>query len=160
MKRYFSSICCMVCGLTLFACTPTVQNNTTTSEKESVSEIETKEEKEKSSVQTEAKDAGTKDVDRFYVFEQGLTDLGYEYSRMTMAAEYIGALSGYKYETDSFDIEVYKYNVESENYKNIQSTESIYMDGFGTIPVYVNRDMVMIQSDAIPQEIVSLFQSV
>ena len=72
--------------------------------------------------------------DSFSAFESGLESLGISYQRVTMAAEYIGARTGYKYKTGEYNIELYQFDPDSDAYQQAVADNAVYMDGFGTMP--------------------------
>lgn len=100
------------------------------------------------------------DADFLQLFEDGLVDLGISYSeRVTMAAEYIGGESGYKYKCDGYNIEVYQFDPESAAYSQAESEGTVTMEGIGDFPVYAHNGMVLILDDALPQQVIDLFNS-
>lgn len=104
--------------------------------------------------------AVSSDADSLQLFEDGLSNLGISYSeRVTMAAEYIGGKSGYKYKCDGYNIELYQFDPESPAYSQAESEGTVTMEGFGDFPVYAHDGMVLIQDDSLPQQVVDLFNS-
>lgn len=107
-----------------------------------------------------APSAASSDADALQLFENGLSNLGISYSeRVTMAAEYIGGKSGYKYKCDGYNIELYQFDPESPAYSQAESEGTVTMEGFGDFPVYAHDGMVLIQNDSLPQQVVDLFNS-
>lgn len=107
-----------------------------------------------------APSAASSDADTLQLFEDGLSNLGISYSeRVTMAAEYIGGKSGYKYKCDGYNIELYQFDPESPAYSQAESEGTVTMEGFGDFPVYAHDGMVLIQNDSLPQQVVDLFNS-
>lgn len=107
-----------------------------------------------------APSAASSDADALQLFEDGLSNLGISYSeRVTMAAEYIGGKSGYKYKCDGYNIELYQFDPESPAYSQAESEGTVTMEGFGDFPVYAHDGMVLIQNDSLPQQVVDLFNS-
>lgn len=100
------------------------------------------------------------DTDLFTSFENGLSDLGITYSeRVTMGAEIVGGIMGYKYKMDGYNVEVYQFDTSGDAYAGIEETGTVTMEGFGAFPVIYNDGLVMIEDSAIPQEVVDLFNS-
>lgn len=102
--------------------------------------------------------------------ESSLTDLE-EYllsvgvlsgERTETAASMIGALSGFKY-ADSY-VEIYEYDVNSEEYKKLSSGESVELDGMAGVSIKataINGKYVLIASyeNSISQDAVDAFTS-
>lgn len=61
--------------------------------------------------------------------------------RIDMASDMVGAISGFKYE----NTEIYKYDMESESYKNLIKENKITLKDFGVdlIPLAVNQEYVL-----------------
>lgn len=61
--------------------------------------------------------------------------------RVEMASDMVGAISGFKYG----DAEIYKYDMESESYKNLIKENKITLKDFGVdlIPLAVNQEYVL-----------------
>lgn len=99
-------------------------------------------------------------ADAFAAFESGLDSLGITYDRVTMAAEYIGAKTGYKYKTDGCTVELYQFDPDSDAYKQAVSDNAVTMDGFGTIPAYVHGGLAMLCTDGdLPQSVLDVFNA-
>lgn len=99
-------------------------------------------------------------ADAFAAFESGLDSLGIAYERVTMAAEYIGAKTGYKYKTDGCNVELYQFDPDSDAYKQAASDNAVTMDGFGTIPAYVHDGLAMLCTDGdLPQSVLDVFNA-
>lgn len=93
-------------------------------------------------------------------FESGLDSLGITYERVTMAAEYIGAKTGYKYKTDGYNVELYQFDPDSDAYKQAAADNAVTMDGFGTIPAYVHDGLAMLCTDGdLPQSVLDVFNA-
>lgn len=97
--------------------------------------------------------------DSFSAFESGLDSLGISYQRVTMAAEYIGARTGYKYKTGEYNIELYQFDPDSDAYQQAVADNAVYMDGFGTMPAYIHDGLALLAVDGMPQSVVDLFNS-
>lgn len=97
--------------------------------------------------------------DSFSAFESGLDSLGISYQRVTMAAEYIGASTGYKYKTGEYNIELYQFDPDSDAYQQAVADNAVYMDGFGTMPAYIHDGLALLAVDGMPQSVVDLFNS-
>lgn len=97
--------------------------------------------------------------DSFSAFESGLDSLGISYQRVTMAAEYIGARTGYKYKTGEYNIELYQFDPDSDAYQQAVADNAVYMDGFGTMPAYIHDGLALLAVDGMPQSVVDLFSS-
>lgn len=97
--------------------------------------------------------------DSFSAFESGLDSLGISYQRVTMAAEYIGARTGYKYKTGEYNIELYQFYPDSDAYQQAVADNAVYMDGFGTMPAYIHDGLALLAVDGMPQSVVDLFNS-
>lgn len=97
--------------------------------------------------------------DSFSAFESGLDSLGISYQRVTMAAEYIGARTGYKYKTGEYNIELYQFDPDSDAYQQAVADNAVYMDGFGTMPAYIHDGLALLAADGMPQSVVDLFNS-
>lgn len=97
--------------------------------------------------------------DSFSAFESGLDSLGITYERVTMAAEYIGARTGYKYKTGEYNIELYQFDPDSDAYQQAVADNAVYMDGFGTMPAYIHDGLALLAADGMPQSVVDLFNS-
>lgn len=99
-------------------------------------------------------------ADAFAAFESGLDSLGIAYERVTMAAEYIGAKTGYKYKTDGCNVELYQFDPDSDAYKQTVSDNAVTMDGFGMIPAYVHDGLAMLCTDGdLPQSVLDVFNA-
>ena len=99
-------------------------------------------------------------ADAFAAFESGLDSLGITYERVTMAAEYIGAKTGYKYKTDGCNVELYQFDPDSDAYKQAVSDNAVTLDGFGTIPAYVHGGLAMLCTDGdLPQSVLDVFNA-
>lgn len=99
-------------------------------------------------------------ADAFASFESGLDSLGIAYERVTMAAEYIGAKTGYKYKTDGCNVELYQFDPDSDAYKQAAADNAVTMDGFGTIPAYVHDGLAMLCTDGdLPQSVLDVFNA-
>lgn len=99
-------------------------------------------------------------ADAFAAFESGLDSLGIAYERVTMAAEYIGAKTGYKYKTDGCNVELYQFDPDSDAYKHAVSDNAVTLDGFGTIPAYVHDGLAMLCTDGdLPQSVLDVFNA-
>lgn len=99
-------------------------------------------------------------ADAFAAFESGLDSLGIAYERVTMAAEYIGAKTGYKYKADGYNVELYQFDPDSDAYKQAASDNAVTMDGFGTIPAYVHGGLAMLCTDGdLPQSVLDVFNA-
>lgn len=99
-------------------------------------------------------------ADAFAAFESGLDSLGITYERVTMAAEYIGAKTGYKYKTDGCNVELYQFDPDSDAYKQAAADHAVTMDGFGTIPAYVHDGLAMLCTDGdLPQSVLDVFNA-
>ena len=97
--------------------------------------------------------------DAYAAFESGLDSLGISYERVTMAAEYIGARTGYKYKTGDYNIELYQFDPDSDAYQQAVADNAVYMDGFGTMPAYIHDGLALLADDGMPQSVVDLFNS-
>lgn len=97
--------------------------------------------------------------DSFSAFESGLDSLGISYERVTMAAEYIGARTGYKYKTWDYNIELYQFDPDSDAYQQAVADNAVYMGGFGTMPAYIHDGLALLADDGMPQSVVDLFNS-
>lgn len=87
-----------------------------------------------------------------YLLDKGLL-LG---DRIEMAAEMVGAISGFKYDT----AEIYEYDTESEQYKSLASGASIGIDGFEGVTIsaaVVNGKYVLI-GDNLSEELITAFK--
>ena len=99
-------------------------------------------------------------ADAFASFESGLDALGITYERVTMAAEYIGAKTGYKYKSDGYNVELYQFDPDSDAYKQAAADNAVTMDGFGTIPAYVHDGLAMLCTDGdLPQSVLDVFNA-
>lgn len=99
-------------------------------------------------------------ADAFAAFGSGLDSLGISYERVTMAAEYIGAKTGYKYKTDGYNVELYQFDPDSDAYKRAVSDNAVTMDGFGTIPAYVHDGLAMLCTYGdLPQSVLDVFNA-
>lgn len=77
-----------------------------------------------------------------------------------MAAEYIGAKTGYKYKTDGCNVELYQFDPDSDAYKQAAADNAVTMDGFGTIPAYVHDGLAMLCTDGdLPQSVLDVFNA-
>ena len=99
-------------------------------------------------------------ADAFAAFESGLDSLCITYERVTVAAEYIGAKTGYTYKTDGCNIELYQFDPDSDAYKQSVSDNAVTLDGFGTIPAYVHDGLAMLCTDGdLPQSVLAVFNA-
>lgn len=64
-----------------------------------------------------------------------------------MAAEMIGASDGHKWITEDSNIEIYKFDKNSDKFKVVKENKKIELEGLGEFPVLINGDYVMITSD-------------
>lgn len=95
----------------------------------------------------------------FAQFETGLDGLGISYERLPMAAEYVGAVSGFKYKTADFTVELYQFDPESDAYQQASANNAITMEGFGSIPAYVANGFAMYCESGLPQTVLDLFNT-
>ncbi len=91
----------------------------------------------------------------FEQFEKGLEDEGLEYEKVTMAAEMLGAIEGYKYKFESDKAELYRFDKDSDTIKDAAENKSLYMEGFGSFPVEVNGNLALIVEDDENSEVIS-----
>lgn len=61
--------------------------------------------------------------------------------RVEMASDMVGAVSGFKYG----DAEIYKYDMESESYKNLIKENKVTLKDFGIdlVPLAINKEYVL-----------------
>ncbi len=61
--------------------------------------------------------------------------------RVEMASDMVGAVSGFKYG----DTEIYKYDIESESYKNLIKENKVTLKDFGVdlVPLAINKEYVL-----------------
>lgn len=91
----------------------------------------------------------------FEQFEKGLEDEGLEYEKVTMAAEMLGAIEGYKYKFESGKAEIYRFDKDSDTIKDAAENKSLYMEGFGSFPVEVNGNLALIVEDDENSKVIS-----
>lgn len=106
---------------------------------------------------------GTQDTKTtFEQFEAGMDDAGFAYEKTTMAAAYIGALEGYKYEFISGGkVELYRFDPDSEALKNATINKSVFMEGFGSFPAEINGKMILLANDNESKDTISeIFNSI
>ena len=61
--------------------------------------------------------------------------------RVEMASDMVGAVSGFRYG----DTEIYKYDIESESYKNLIKENKVTLKDFGVdlVPLAINKEYVL-----------------
>ena len=64
-------------------------------------------------------------VDVFADFENSLSESGIAFEKIQKAADMIGAVEGYGYKIGEDTVELYKFDVESDSYKNAVATGKI-----------------------------------
>lgn len=131
MKRSFLILIISVFALFFGACS---NQNAETNQEQQVVQDET--------------NIATESLTVFEQFENALKDNNLEYEKVTMAAEFVGAEEGYKYKfSDGEKVEIYRLDENSDAFSYVKENNSIYLDGFGAIPVEVNKNFVMINTD-------------
>lgn len=97
----------------------------------------------------------------FEQFEAGLTNDGLTYEKVTMAAEYVGAEEGYKYMMDSGNVELYRFDEDSDAFKEVSENKSVKLEGFGSFPVELNGNMALLINDVTdPENIMGIFNGI
>lgn len=80
----------------------------------------------------------------FEDFEAGLTDAGYKFETVIMAAELVGAKTGMKYKLDFGSAELYQFESGSDALKKAVEDGGLNLEGFGTFPCHFNGDLAVI----------------
>ena len=85
-------------------------------------------------VESSAKDERT-------VFEQvedGLTDAGIKFEKTVMAAEMVGAVEGQKYKLSTGNVEVYRFEKDSDALKDAKSSGTLTLKDYGSFEAEIN----------------------
>lgn len=99
---------------------------------------------------------------KFEQFEEGLDALNLEYTTVTMVAELLGATQGIKYKVFDWNIELYRFDTESQAYISAFENKAVHLEGFGSFPAMFNGEMALLKNDVPPEyknEIEQLFMS-
>lgn len=82
--------------------------------------------------------------DKFAQFENALTASGANFEKITMAAEMVGAVEGVKYTSADWQIELYRFDENSDAYKAAYASGTLTLDGFGSFPARVSGGMALV----------------
>ncbi len=140
-------------SITIFACGKTNQKNDATDNGQESTASDEKEENSTTSSEPKEKINTLKDIEQ-YMIENGVLSG----ERTQMAVELIGAIDGFKY-NDS-DIEVYEYDVNSEEYISLANGEEIPLEGIEGVTigaVSINDKFVLMGNPS--EEAVNIFES-
>ena len=99
---------------------------------------------------------------KFEQFEDGLEALGQEYTAVTMVAELLGAEQGIKYKFSDWNLELYRFDAESDAYIEASKNKAVHLEGFGSFPAMFNGEMALLKNDVPPEyknEIEQLFMN-
>lgn len=81
-------------------------------------------------------------------FENEVKTLGISYTKVQMAAEYVGAESGIKLKSGDYKLEIYKFDSSSNTYKTAEQNQKLSMEGYGDFDAIVkNGYAIMIDKD-------------
>lgn len=95
----------------------------------------------------------------FEQFEEGLKNLNIQYEKVPMASDLLGAKEGVKYKTSNGNIEIYLFE-DGDTFNKVKANKSVEMEGFGSFPVLINGNLVMLEDSSIGNDIINLFNSV
>jgi hypothetical protein len=88
----------------------------------------------------------------FDAFGDGLATLGFTFETEFVLAQMIGAENGLRFVlSDGGEIEIFEFDANSEVFADIVATNSVILNGFGSFPVIVAGNLVMMLED-IPDE--------
>lgn len=142
MKRILSSFVVLILALTLSACGGTDKGNIPASTP--ISTIE----------------PTVQNLDQFVIFETALTDSGYIFEKVDMAAEMLGAESGAKYKFDFGTVELYMYDKDSDAYQAALSSGKVTLEGIGDFEATINNGMaIIIDVSSNEEAILELFNN-
>lgn len=93
--------------------------------------------------------------DKFDQFKSALTEAGYEFEEVTMAANLVGATKGVKYKfADGSSVELYQFDTTSEAYKKAETNKELAIEGIGTIAVEVKDGFALYTAKATDASLV------
>lgn len=98
---------------------------------------------------------------KFEQFEDGMKAAGFNLTnKNTMWAQMCGAIEGYSYDLDNGSIEIYRYDINSDAYKDVVKNKSLFVEGVGSFPVdLINDNMVLtIDNYSNKQKIIDIFK--
>ena len=84
-------------------------------------------------------------------FEKEIKTLGISYKKTEMVASYIGAESGIKLTADDKVIEIYKYDITTDEYKTAESNQQITITGVGNYDAIVKNGYALLIDDDFPK---------
>ena len=90
----------------------------------------------------------------FDQFEAALDEHDIPYEKLEMAAEYIGAVEGFKYKTEDGTVELYIFDKNSDTYKVAEDSQMVTMEGIGDFPARVEHGMAFV-GDGLENDIIS-----
>ena len=96
-----------------------------------------------------AKSSGETKKTVFEQFEDGMEQAGLTYDeKVTMAADFVGAVEGYKYKfANGEKVEIYRFDEGSQAIQDATENKSIYLESFGSIPAEINGNLALLNSD-------------
>lgn len=103
----------------------------------------------------------TKELTSIEDFENEVKNLGISYTKTQMAAEYINAQSGIKLISGDSQLEIYKFDINSNAYKTAEQKQKVTMDGFGDFDAIVKNGYALMIDDNFPQydKVIEIFNS-
>lgn len=93
----------------------------------------------------------------FEQFKMALDAKGVEYEVVPMAAEMVGAKQGEKYKIENGGIELYKFDKESEAYKEAYENQALALEGFGAISATVDNGLAILFNDLDKASYIDIF---
>jgi len=98
---------------------------------------------------------------KFEQFESGLDKLNIKYEKVNMVAQIIGAEQGIKYKLSDGNVELYKFDKESDDYKKVVKNKAVTVSGLGDFSVELNDNMALVFDDNVKEksDIENLFKS-
>lgn len=83
-------------------------------------------------------------TDPFDAFKDKLSQGGFSYETVTMAAELVGAQKGEKYKFSFGSVELYLFEDESEALNAAKENGGLTLEGFGVFPCEFNGNLAML----------------
>lgn len=96
--------------------------------------------------------------DGFAKFEEELAEKAIAYEKINMAADMIGAVEGYAYKIGESKVELYRFDTESDAYKNAESSGKVVLEFFNTeIDILLNGEFGIINGTP---ETIEIFKNI
>jgi len=93
-------------------------------------------------------------ITKFDLFEKGLNSANIHYQSTEMGADLIGAEEGRKYKFDEEKVELYRFDEDSDEFQDVIQHKAVTLEGFGSFPVEVNGNMVLMIEDTKNKDII------